>query len=576
MLEYAIREMVQQVLLKQFKRLPAPVSNDVPACLQVTTLSHFIQHPLWMQYLQYQGALTWSLECDRSLGRGKNDSDEDPTRHSEAYHNYRTILEACLEDNIPYMPSELMVSNEIISSFRVRHANGAYPCRYRGCSWSSANFNTAKARDLHEGLHLQEFACKHDNCGLQMSSRRALRNHQRKYHTTAHDLKLPPFMPKQRNAPRVARLMDLKTTQQSVPTPEAHSPPLTPFPSLNMGAASHWLDRSLIRPEQVSRLPHIRSSEKFHLEAQIRSHWKDLDAWSTGDPQYRQAYGRLQETSRSLMDGLKAFRANKLRTASQQQQTAHSQSQFEGYAQLDPEAHGRPRSNALQTMGRPSNGKSFASPQRDTPEREVPAVASSSQASMVNMDPADGRPRFQLPAALLAQYPALQNIDWSQVPDPVEDDDAEHALNGAGTSSNHNCSELPPKDRQPLKAKINATEGVGGFQLPSALLAQYPALRGIDWSQVPSSADNSDVDPKYWNDSSPLFPATYGDMDPNLINDFRLFSGTSDSYDFDLFDHGHGVSAIRPWHLTDTDEMWTTPDYAKQTFCRSDKYLTRS
>jgi hypothetical protein len=34
---------------------------------------------------------------------------------------------------------------------------------------------------------------------------------------------------------------------------------------------------------------------------------------------------------------------------------------------------------------------------------------------MVGMDPSTGTGGFSLPAALLAQYPALQNIDWSQI-----------------------------------------------------------------------------------------------------------------------------------------------------------------
>jgi hypothetical protein len=43
------------------------------------------------------------------------------------------------------------------------------------------------------------------------------------------------------------------------------------------------------------------------------------------------------------------------------------------------------------------------------------------QPLMIGMDPATGQGGFALPAALLAQYPALQNIDWSQVQSGQDD-----------------------------------------------------------------------------------------------------------------------------------------------------------
>lgn len=44
------------------------------------------------------------------------------------------------------------------------------------------------------------------------------------------------------------------------------------------------------------------------------------------------------------------------------------------------------------------------------------------QPMMVPMDPATGATAFSLPAALLAQYPALQNIDWSALSSQPTDD----------------------------------------------------------------------------------------------------------------------------------------------------------
>jgi hypothetical protein len=48
---------------------------------------------------------------------------------------------------------------------------------------------------------------------------------------------------------------------------------------------------------------------------------------------------------------------------------------------------------------------------------------------------------------------------------------------------------VPP----PLMVGMDPTTGAGGFSLPAALLAQYPALQNIDWSQVPTSDDPGDL-----------------------------------------------------------------------------------
>ena len=55
------------------------------------------------------------------------------------------------------------------------------------------------------------------------------------------------------------------------------------------------------------------------------------------------------------------------------------------------------------------------------------------QPMMIGMDPASGQGGFALPAALLAQYPALQNIDWSQI--QSGQDDGELSDVGMGRAS---------------------------------------------------------------------------------------------------------------------------------------------
>ena len=46
---------------------------------------------------------------------------------------------------------------------------------------------------------------------------------------------------------------------------------------------------------------------------------------------------------------------------------------------------------------------------------------------------------------------------------------------------------------QPMMVGMDPSTGTGGFALPAALLAQYPALQHIDWSQVPSTQDDGDL-----------------------------------------------------------------------------------
>lgn len=46
---------------------------------------------------------------------------------------------------------------------------------------------------------------------------------------------------------------------------------------------------------------------------------------------------------------------------------------------------------------------------------------------------------------------------------------------------------------QPLMIGMDPTTGTGGFSLPAALLAQYPALQNIDWSQVATTDDAGDL-----------------------------------------------------------------------------------
>lgn len=46
---------------------------------------------------------------------------------------------------------------------------------------------------------------------------------------------------------------------------------------------------------------------------------------------------------------------------------------------------------------------------------------------------------------------------------------------------------------QPMMIGMDPTTGAGGFALPAALLAQYPALQNLDWSQMQGGQDEGDL-----------------------------------------------------------------------------------
>jgi len=83
------------------------------------------------------------------------------------------------------------------------------------------------------------------------------------------------------------------------------------------------------------------------------------------------------------------------------------------------------------------------------------------QPLMIGMDPATGTGGFALPAALLAQYPALQNIDWSQVPTGADDQgdlsDVGVGGNGYDASSGYEYSDEGEMNNE-------AYAGGGGMQ----------------------------------------------------------------------------------------------------------------
>lgn len=83
---------------------------------------------------------------------------------------------------------------------------------------------------------------------------------------------------------------------------------------------------SLIRPEQVQKLPQLNPAQKQQYEQGVRRFWEILNTTPQGDPKHTEAYQGLIRTSNHLMAGMKQWQQNaKQRMAAQQQAAQQAQ-----------------------------------------------------------------------------------------------------------------------------------------------------------------------------------------------------------------------------------------------------------
>jgi transcription initiation factor TFIID subunit 12 len=81
---------------------------------------------------------------------------------------------------------------------------------------------------------------------------------------------------------------------------------------------------SMIRPEQVKRLPHLNDEKKQQHEVFIQRLWDNLRSNPQGSPEYQKALANLANVSTTLMAGMKRFTAQRHQ---QQQQGLIAQQQ---------------------------------------------------------------------------------------------------------------------------------------------------------------------------------------------------------------------------------------------------------
>ncbi|KAF0325302.1 hypothetical protein GQ607_007336, partial [Colletotrichum asianum] len=125
-------------------------------------------------------------EGSRKLLRPLNAA-EDPTRLSEAYLKYSSLLESLLNNNAALDAYKSSLTTTELREFKQRHAQGAFKCRWAGCTQGWFGFKSERERDDHERSHKPHFRCSDPDCLLVFDSKRALRNHKLQYHVKESD-----------------------------------------------------------------------------------------------------------------------------------------------------------------------------------------------------------------------------------------------------------------------------------------------------------------------------------------------------------------------------------------------------
>ena len=122
---------------------------------------------------------------------------------SAAYRTFQAQFESLLSaaNSLNYHQMraqycQMTATSDNVHEFKIRHSESAFLCRWSGCIWASAGFQSIAEREKHEMMHTRRFRCSDPNCDFAQngfSSRHALQKHTLKYHTRTEDLVLPAF-----------------------------------------------------------------------------------------------------------------------------------------------------------------------------------------------------------------------------------------------------------------------------------------------------------------------------------------------------------------------------------------------
>ena len=94
---------------------------------------------------------------------------------------------------------------------------------------------------------------------------------------------------------------------------------------------------SLIRPEQVGRLPQLNQSQKHQYASLVRRCWDDLYTLPPGEQRYNGAYQTLLRTSQMLMQGLKDYQQAESRRAQAEHHRYQTEGEHSEWSHMTPE-----------------------------------------------------------------------------------------------------------------------------------------------------------------------------------------------------------------------------------------------
>ncbi|EXJ53525.1 transcription initiation factor TFIID subunit 12 [Cladophialophora psammophila CBS 110553] len=114
---------------------------------------------------------------------------------------------------------------------------------------------------------------------------------------------------------------------------------------------------SLIRPEQVQRLPQLNPTQKQQFEQGVRRFWEILNTTPQTDPKYTEAYTNLVKTSSQLMAGMKQWQQRKQMA---QQHAAQQQTSVQAQTQVQTQAQGQGQGQAPRATGQPAQPQAAA------------------------------------------------------------------------------------------------------------------------------------------------------------------------------------------------------------------------
>lgn len=130
---------------------------------------------------------------------------------------------------------------------------------------------------------------------------------------------------------------------------------------------------SLIRTDQVQKLPHLTDAQKTTHTQVVRSLWETLNAHTAGSTEFANAQSKLNQISQSLMKGMKIFQQSRQQQQHiQQQQQQLQQQQAQQQQQQQQQAQMSNQQQQQAQMNRPAVSNAVNPTAQPRPQMGLP------------------------------------------------------------------------------------------------------------------------------------------------------------------------------------------------------------